>query len=227
MLLNVVVVGFVAIIVLAIGVMIYVWLHRSRDALTRRALKSTRRVDIGTVADGATVKIGGRVSYEGEPLEAPLSRRRCACWEVVVEQEVSNGEITVWNEVIRTQSSQPFVLDDGTGRALVKARSPALALHQDKRTRSGGFDDASSRLAAFIAQLGPQYARYGVPSTAIRYREGAIEAGETVSAYGRVSLEPDPDGGGDGSYRKAAVRVVLVDPDEGQMLLSDDESTAR
>jgi hypothetical protein len=229
MLLNVVVVGFVAIMVFAIGVMIYVWLHRSRDALTRRALKSTRRVDIGTVADGATVKIAGRVSCVGRaPLKAPASGRPCVCWEIVVEEEQPTTEATTWQEIVRDEEAQPFMLDDGTGRALVEARYPQLSLKKDGRYRSIAFDGAAPRLREFLESRGkPSVTVFG-QSKGMRFLEGVIEAGETVSVFGQVRLEPDPDGGGgDGGYRKAATRVVIEATGDGAILISDDESTAR
>lgn len=205
---------------------VYRW-YFSEDAVTRRALRARRRVDIAAVADGATVKIGGTVSCADgvEPLVAPLSGRPCVAWVVVVEEREQAGKTSHWHEVVRDVLAQRFMLDDGTGRAVVEAQRPAVALHRDGHFQSGTFNDASPRLEAFLE-------RYGLKSTGMlgfnkqmRYYEGVIEAGERASAYGTARLEPDPEGGGGAGYRTAAMRVVLVEPEDESMLLSDDEST--
>jgi hypothetical protein len=223
---QLIVVVVVSVAVAAIAAISYFAWYFSASAATRRELRARKRVDIGSVADGATVKISGTAAHvKGlEPLTAPLSGRPCVCWEVVVEEQVRTSKSSSWREIVRDQRAQRFVIEDGTGRALVEARTPTIALHQDDSYRSGTFNDATPELEAFLE-------RYDLSSTGtlgfnkqLRYCEGVIEAGERVSAFGRARLEPDPDGGGAG-YRKAAMRVVIEDPEEGVMLLSDDEST--
>jgi len=199
----------------------------SKDAWKRRELKSAQRVPIRKVADGTTVKIGGRLSYAGDPLEAPLSGRACACWQVVIERQVRSGNSCEWEELIRDQEARSFFVEDETGRALVEARNPAVALNQDAHFSSGTFNDATERLEAFLASHGKTSVGLLGFNIDMRYREGVLEEGEVVSAWGRARLEPDPDGATSaGGYREAPTRVVIGDPDVGQMLLSDDPDTA-
>jgi hypothetical protein len=198
---------------------------KAKDAATRRALKLSKRIAIGKIRDGATVKICGRLAYAQVPLVAPLSGRRCAAWEVVVARKVTTetlrgGGGTRWEELISEQRSQDFTLDDGTGLALVKARSPMMALYRDACFRSGAGEAATSRLEAFLARHGRSSTSALGARYELVYHEGVLEEGEQVAVLGTARLEADPDSATMG-YREPAVRVVVDEPDEDPLMLSD------
>ncbi len=72
---------------------------------------------------------------------------------------------------------------------------------------------------------------YGKDSTnllglnkSIRYREGALEAGELVAVLGRGRWQPDPDPNQKGGYRDRAMRL-LIEAGEDELLISDQPST--
>jgi hypothetical protein len=196
----------------------------AKDTATRRALKSNRLIAIGDIRDGATVKISGRLAFAMVPLVAPLSGRRCAAWEVVVIRKVvtstARGDSTRWEEIITEQRSQDFLLDDGTGRALVKARSPMMALSRDANFHSGAREAPTPRLEAFLASHGWASANTIGTRHELLYHEGVLEEGEQVAVLGSARLEADPDAEA-GSYRCASLRVVIDEPDEDPLMLSD------
>lgn len=202
--------------------------YYSKEARTRRALNAQERVPISEVPEGGIVKIAGRITYLGTPLEAPLSGRRCACWEVVVQERVQRGKNRQWREIIREQATQEFLVEDDTARAKVEAECfPQMALEQDGHFSSGTFNDPTPELVQFLAENGYETAGLFGFNRTYRFREGVLEEGEAVAVLGKARWEADPDGMTRGGYRDSPRRVVLTDPDEGRMLLSDSVSTTK
>ncbi len=64
------------------------------------------------------VKVIGRLGYAGEPLQAPLSKRTRACYEVIVTHPGQGENDDV--QVIHDWAHTDFLLNDGTGTALVR-----------------------------------------------------------------------------------------------------------
>src|SRR5438105_11695536 len=110
-----------ALVVLAIaaGVAIVaaslVWNEKAR---IRRELRSALRVDIAELREGRTGRIVGKVG-DGETLQAPFTARSCVFYEATVEEFRSSGKTGSWRQVVREARGVPFVLDDGTGRAII------------------------------------------------------------------------------------------------------------
>ena len=197
----------------------------STAARARRALRSAQSMAIRDAPDGAPVKVQGVVGYVGTATEAPLSGRPCALWEVHVEER--GGRSKGWNTVIQDHECTPFLIDDGTGTALVNAVIPRLALVQDARFQSLTFVDATERLEAFLASRGLQSTGIFGLNRTLRYREGVIEAGERVAVLGVGRWEAASDGVVRAGYREAPRRLVLEDPEGGHLVISDDPSTLR
>lgn len=195
----------------------------SAAARARRTLRSQRSVAIRDAPEGALVKVEGLVKYVGEPMEAPLSGRSCAMWQVLVEEQ--GGKQKGWHKLIDDSECRPFIINDGTGIALVNAVIPKLALVQDARFQSMTFVDATERLDAFLADHSQLSTGMFGFNRNLRYREGIIEEGERVAVLGACRWEADPDGAARGGYRDAPRRLVVEDPEDGHLVISDDPST--
>ncbi len=157
----------------------------------RRALRGARHVSIAEAPEGAVVRLQGRV-MAGETLESPLIGRRCVYYLVLVEERVSSGKSSSWRVRIRESRGVPFVIDDGTGRALVDPSGARVDVDLDITQRSGTFDDPTPTELAFLE-------RHGMKSTgwllnkSLRYREGVFEVGEAIAVMCQPVREPDPD----------------------------------
>jgi hypothetical protein len=92
--------------------------------------------------------------------------------------------------------------------------------------RSGEAQEATSRLEAFLERHGLSSASEIGTRDELIYREGVLEEGELVAVLGTARVEPDPDGAAR-SYREVATRVVVDEPDEDPLMLSDTASTTR
>lgn len=174
-----------------------------RDWWIRRQTRRLAVTALDRVADGARVKVAGRVDVGHNPLEAPITGRPCAAWSVELQDGSSFTSLLV--EV----RAQDFVLRDGSGRtALVRADKAGIVFESDmavwQRT-------VTERMRVFLARhhvpIGGVFGGvYG--GGPLRYIEGVIEAGEEITAVGTARLELDASGD-NVSYREPPMRVVL------------------
>ncbi|MCC7539612.1 MAG: hypothetical protein IT379_25545 [Deltaproteobacteria bacterium] len=195
----------------------------SEKQQVKRALRAAPRVDVGKLGEGQLARVTGEVEeHEGNVLRAPISGRPCVAFDVTVEEYRSSGKSGSWHTVIHEGETVPFVVRDGTGRAIVRRSFVRVAIEVDDEKRSGFLNDASPELEAFLSRHGRSSAGWVFNKT-LRYREGVFEVGETVTVLGRARLEddPSPDAAGHG-YRDRPRRVVLEPPPDAPMLLSDD-----
>jgi hypothetical protein len=170
-----------------------------RDWWIKRQARRLSPTAIDRVAEGARVKVVGRVDAGTQPLEAPITGRRCAAWSVEVQE--GNGFTTVAIEV----RAQDFVLRDRSPRsALVRVQAASVIFETDtaiwQRT-------VTPRMRAFLSRYRlPEGGFYGSPY--YRYVEGVIEAGEEITVVGNARLEID-ETGSTATYREPPMRVVL------------------
>lgn len=195
----------------------------SKEQQIKRALRKLRPTPLGEVRDGL-VKVRGTVATL-EALQAPLSGRACAYYEVIVEQRVSSGKSSSWRTIIREVEERDFLLEDGTGRARVEMVAVEAAVTKDGHWSSGTLNDATPELEEFLQRHG--HASQGwVFNKTLRYREGVLEPGEEVAVLGWAEREIDPEPGTAGAgYRDAPTRVVLRANGASALRVSDDPST--
>jgi hypothetical protein len=194
----------------------------------RRALLKARRVPVGEVKDGngQVVKITGRVTCAGVPLTAPLTKRPCVYYEVVVEDFIHPGMDGRDTDVVEETQSIDFFLSDETGRALI--RSQAMTVNATKRVKFalGPFDDMIPELKAFLERHGREIPRPGRPKR-LKAEERIVGVDEAVTVLGLVRREPDPDPTSAGiGYRDGPKRAVLEAPPGGRVLVSDEPAAS-
>lgn len=193
----------------------------SEAAKIRRALRAAQKVPIAEARTREVVKITGRVRAPGQALRAPLSQRPCVYFETIVEEYRSSGKSGRWVEIIRETDGMDFLLEDGTGKALVRAGEMKVLAVKDHERRSGTFNDATPDLEAFLARHGRSSTGWIFNKT-LRYKEGVFEPGETVTVLGEARWEQDPDPTSAGTgYRDVPKRLVLGARPDGPLLASD------
>jgi hypothetical protein len=187
------------------------WFNPQR--IMKKQLRSASTKTIASMGEGEIARMIGHARVHHTALEAPLTGRACFYYIVRVERE--NGD-DGWSEVVREEQGVPFVLDDGTGRALVDATRAELALEFDRRDRIGMWQQPDARQSAFLSR----YSRLHAAHT-YRFREAAIEVDERIAVLGGGTRELDPEGSPTGYRDQAATLLRLESP----MIISDDPST--
>jgi hypothetical protein len=207
------------VVLFGIAVAVIALFGMSGNTSIARAIRKAPRRTIAEFPEATPARLVGKV-MPGEHLNAPLTGRACVFYEAIVEERPRNRGM--WRTIIHETRGTPFTVDDGTGTALVDPAGARLAVVNDATYRSGRFDDATPVEEAFLA-------RHGVTSTGwflnktLRYREGAIEIGETVAVRGIAVREPDPDGAARATgYRDAPpTRLRLSSSPRLPLLISD------
>jgi DNA-binding transcriptional regulator YdaS (Cro superfamily) len=194
----------------------------SEAAKIRRALRAARKVAIREATSGEVVRVSGRVRPVGEPLRAPLSQRPCVYFETTVEEYRSSGKSGKWVEIIRETEGMDFLLEDETGKAVVRASEMKVLAVKDHRRESGTFNDAAPDLEAFLARHGKSSTGW-IFNKNLRYKEGIFSPGETITVLGQARWEQDPDPTSAGTgYRDVPKRLVLGVRPDGPLLASDE-----
>ena len=192
----------------------YRWYQR-HSLRARLALRRVRRSAIHDAADGP-VHLRGRVLGDEASLEAPLSRRRCLFYDVLIE-DISR---TPARPVLRQVRGLAFRLQDETGTVRVVFEdvgpAPALvagprhvecAIRRDVRQRKGWFHSAPPRIDALLAEHGLDNPGLIIPHR-LKASEGVILAGDTVAIVGQGAHEVTPMGESSG-YRAPPQQYVV------------------
>jgi hypothetical protein len=214
----------VIIIVVALGAIV-LGLFFNHDAKVKRAIRNVPKSEIANVSGGQIAKIVGEISYIKEPLISPLTGRPCACYEIIVEEYKSNGKSGSWRKIIHEQDRRDFLVSDGTGRALIKVEGAKISFHKDTHMRSGTFNDATPELNEYLQKHGKESTTWIGTNKSLRYKEGILEAKESIAICGYAQREPDADAGNAAGYRDQPTRLAFENQGESNPLYISDDSS--
>lgn len=188
----------------------------------RQAVVATRggvQTAVLAVEDGQKVKVVGRVKFVGTPAEAPLTKRRCVCWEVLYEHR---------GVVVSSESySDVFLVTTQAGTVTVKASHPMISLIKERSFDLNSDDCLNVRLMAFCQSRSIEWDGAAITENitgASRYLlEGALVEGARVAVTGVAlwGLDPTSASGGAG-YRDVPRRLVIVHPSDGKIEISNE-----
>jgi hypothetical protein len=208
------------VIIIAV-VVVFVAISAYASGKTVRKLRNAQSFPIGQLPEGKAGRVIGDAHPLAETLTAPLTGRACVYYIAKVEQHHSTGKSSYWKTLVKEERGVPFVLDDGTGRAIVDPTSAEIALDFDSKSTSGTFDDADEIERAFLERH-HQTSQGWVFNKRLRYREAVIHVGERIAVLGEGVREPDPDAAPSGDYRGAPpTRLRLTSNPRFPLVISD------
>ncbi len=180
----------------------------------RRALRDLIETPISAIEDGERVRVTGVVSARGETVIAPISRRPCIGYRVVVKGKPI-GVRSELEDVLVREDCKEFWIDDGSGRALVE-RPVVIGVDAD--------DAAWSGLPPTVYQL---LEDAKVPLTGalggdreFSYTEARLDVDDSVSVVGRASCTLDPAGQARG-HRKLPTLVRITGTKAEPVMVAD------
>jgi hypothetical protein len=216
---------WVFLLILGIGGFVLLAWYFSPSARLKRELKATPRIPLRELPESTRARVVGAARTLEGMLEAPLTGRACLYYVITVEQHHSTGRSSYWKTIIREERGVTFLLDDGTGRAIVDPSAAKVALDVDGRGDSGTFDEPNERETAFLQRHGTSGQGW-VFNKRLRYREAVIEVGETVAIVGEGVREPDPAAAPEAAYRgDQPTRVRMTSSARFPLLISDSPDT--
>ncbi len=164
-----------------------------RKLRTARRILDTPTTKVRSLALGS-VEVAGSATTD-EPLAAPFSGKPAAYWIAEVEELHKKD----WKRVRREASSEPFFVDDGTGRVAVLPDGAEAHLPVDLRLEVAGAWAAPETVARALERFGLTRGLFG-GSRRLRVTERRLDAGGPVYVYGVAQDDP-------GRRRRAGERL--------------------
>lgn len=167
----------------------------------RLRFRKFKVADLAKLPENHRAKIVGTVVYTPQTLRSPLTGRQCVCYQIIAD--------TYGGGVANEFFAVPFLVDDGTGRALVDPARGLVRVLESYDHRVPLDDAGTEAEQAFLE-------RYRLSSSAgaagFRFREGIIQAGDRVEVIGAGVHEPDPEAVGvERGYRDLpSMRMRLI-----------------
>lgn len=179
----------------------------------KRMIENVPSSRVRSVAMGLAELVGQ--VRQTTPLKAPLTGTTCAYYRFTVEKE-TGGKNKKWSVVEKGESTEPFWLEDETGRILVNPVGADLILRQAYRKirRDGGIFSARRRYTEYRLIEGQRFYLLG---TVGKLRDAARERQEALAARLRAlkqheqalkTFDTDGDGRIDESEWGGAVEAV-------------------
>ena len=207
-----------AAILVGIAGLVFVVAYFSRDAKLKRLLRATPVCPLAQLTAHDAGRVVGKARAYRETLDAPLTGRKCLYYEVIVNQKSGKH----WHRILRETQGVEFLVDDGTGKALVDPNRAEVVVTIDGNSGSGTFDDADPAQEALLARHGHKSTGLMFNKT-LRYTEAIIGVGEQVSALGRRAEASSASRGS--AAGAAAGAVPLAGAANGKVVISDCRST--
>lgn len=150
------------VLILALGAIglilgLFLFFRGFRDLKRKRLMEDTPTSTIRAMAPGL-VEVNGD-AVQPKTLEGPFTQRPCVYYEYLVEEQrtrtVGSGKDqhteTYWAEIKSEDTSElPFLVDDGTGKALVVPNGAEMTLVDRWELQPGLFQDIPGPVVEFL-----------------------------------------------------------------------------
>lgn len=212
-----------AIFIVGVATLIFVGFYFSTKQRILRQLKEVRRKQIHSVRENEYVKIVGKAKHAGEPLIAPLSKRKCVYYDVKVQEKSGKH----WKTIIDDVAFQDFFISTGTESAIIDLRiqrdnTKRIHLVTDHSLNSGFFKEPDAEIKRYLELNGNKPTGFFGMNKSLRYTESVIELDEEIAVMGIgkwKTIDTPVDGYSDS-------RVLTLTGTSKQRLLLTDEPKA-
>ena len=174
----------------AIAVIILLIYYYSPKTTILRHLKKVPFSRIGSLQNNRFAKIEGNALNIGEPLIAPLSKRKCVFYKIKIDKKVSTGKSSHWKTIVDEKVIQDFFVEQ-TGERLIifPSQDPKNYydyLDTDKNASSGTFKDPTPEFKALLKAYNIKTESVFGFNKQLRYTEAIVEVGERITVAGHV-----------------------------------------
>ena len=196
--------------------------YNSKNRMLRE-FKKTRKKNLNSIKRNEYAKVIGKAQSIKTPLIAPLSKRLCVYYHIIVEVKTDKN----WHKIIDDAKSQDFIISTQTEIAIVKP-SPLnknfqrVHLVKDFNKTANYRNNASAHLEAYLKSHNKKSRGFLGTRKNIRYREGIIEIDENIAIKGIAHWETLHTPLKDYSYSK----ILTLTGTKKQKLLITDEPKA-
>jgi hypothetical protein len=209
--------GLVVVVLAVVAALALVY-YSSEGQRMKRQLALVAVRPIAELTAGGVARVTGTLRYLKAPLTAPVTSRACAFYRVTVSERRGKH----WRQVLDETSGTDFLVSDASGTLLVRPANATVHVVRDGHASSGTFESPTPEMTRLLGRHG-QSARGMLFNRTLRFHEGVLAEGETVTVAGRVRREPDETPGATSpDYRSPPTRPVLAWDAAAPLLITDD-----
>ena len=164
------------------AVSVYAFWYTFKSWANNRALEDTPKSRVRSAAQGYVELSGRGLVPPDSHNRGPLTGIPCTWWRYKIEQRGGSGRSRSWSSVDSGTSTEPFLLDDGTGQCLVDPRGAEVfpgvtdVWYGPDAWPQGRIPDGKGVLGWLVDHV--------VASGKYRYTEHRLQAQEHVCALG-------------------------------------------
>ncbi len=218
---KIVTIVVISVIVVA-GFVMIISRYFSRKAVVKRKLRRMNVKTMSSVQSGETVKIAGKVEYDGIPLTAPFSGRKCAYYYVLLEHKVSSGKSSHWETLVEEEIAGNFVVREADYVARLDCSQVKSYIVQDRNYASNIFEDVTDAEEKYLSDHHIKRTNLLGFDRSFRYSEGVLEQGERIAVIGKAEWKH----AGQGELSDPYGKILIIGPGVKEPLyLSDDPDT--
>ncbi|XMO88177.1 hypothetical protein AAFN75_07750 [Algibacter sp. AS12] len=183
----------VIIAVMLFSIIAYLIYYYSPKTIILRRLKNLPNQRIGSLKTKTYSKIEGKALQIDTPLTAPLSKRKCVFYKMVIQKKVRSGKNSRWKTIINEEKIQDFFIEK-TGERLVvlpttNPKNYYDYLVTDKTASSGLFKELTPEFEAVLQSYNIKSDTLFGFKRQLRYKESIVEVGERIVVAGYVTWE--------------------------------------
>lgn len=161
----------------------------SYTAIIRRKLHNTKAANIAVCKDNEVVRLNGIVEKFESTLIAPLSKRSCVYYQVVIEVRKSSGRVNDWETLIHSERAVNFFLveEESNEKAVISTHRVWQELSHQVVYKSGKLNETERKnFEHYLERHGQSSRGFLGSSKTMRYYESVLLPGDEVSVAGKA-----------------------------------------
>lgn len=136
-------------------------------------------------------ELAGKVLAPKKTLVAPFSGKECAYYRCTIEEYRRQGKSSRWVIVHAKSSTQPFYLEDDTGKVLVDPEGAELDVPKSLEFSSSWGKDPDHRIVAYLKGIDLEFEGVFGANKSMRYTEYLLVDGQPIYVMGYAGKNPD------------------------------------
>ncbi|WP_055436398.1 hypothetical protein [Lacinutrix algicola] len=212
----------ITLVICAIALIAFLIYYFLPKTIILRRLKKLPFSKIGSLQNHKYSKIEGKALNVKEPLIAPLSKRKCVYYKIIIEQEKGDSENSHWKILLKQEEIQDFFIEQSGERIVIFPTKVPKNYYDfivtDKKTNSGSFNDPTPEFKALLSKYNVESEGFFGFNKQLRYYESIIEVGEHITVAGFVKWVALENPIADYNYSRVA---SLVSKNKTKILITD------
>ncbi len=162
------------------------------------------------------VEVAGTAQPDGQPLLSPLTNQPCVFYRYRIEEQRGSRNSRRWVTVAEDRSTEPFYIEDPTGRVLIVPMGADARLSKEQVFSNRWPGALPDHVARTLHAIGEPTASWLGPRT-LRCREAFIVPGDPLYVLGTAQENPSVSD----ATENAARIYIGAHPDNPRYLISD------